>query len=254
MGVALPFNLVILLVWLGDWLKRLEEIWYRMGSVEALKILKKRMSYEQLSALIDLPPTVLSRYVNGHVLPSLEKAKTIFSIFKKEFLLEEVRSRLARDEVGAIDTSRIIYDPLILKHVIMSEWEKIMGFKVDKVMTMEADGIPVAYQLASILGTEVAVVRKSKKLGVRDFVEVKQIFESGAYRYIYLPRECVRKGDYILLVDDIIRTGGTMKALVTLCKEIKANVSGIFSIIALKKARDKLSEELNIPIEAFITI
>jgi len=234
--------------------KRVEEVWFRMGAVEALRILKKRMSYEQLSSLIDLPPTVLSRYINGHVLPSLDKAKAIFSIFKKEFLLDEVRNRLARDEVGAIDTSRIIYDPLLLKHIIMAEWEKLMGFKVDKVMTMESDGIPVAYQLASMLGTEVAVVRKSKKLGVREFVEVRQIFESGAYRYVYLPRDSVRKGDYILLVDDIIRTGGTMKALVALCGEIKANVSGIFSIIALRGARERFSEELNIPIESFLVL
>ncbi|MCD6236150.1 MAG: helix-turn-helix domain-containing protein [Thaumarchaeota archaeon] len=235
-------------------MKRLEELWYRMNSIEALRLLKKQMSYDQLSSLINLPPTVLSRYINGHVLPSLEKSKTILAIFKREYLLEEVKRRLERDEVGAIDTSRIIYDPLILKQIIMTESEKIMGFKVDKVMTMESDGIPVAYQLASMLGTEIAVARKSKKLGIKEFVEVKQIFESGAYRYIYLPKGRVRKGDYILLVDDIIRTGGTMKALVSICNELKANISGIFSVIALKQAKEKLIEELNIPIESFITI
>jgi len=119
---------------------------------------------------------------------------------------------------------------------------------------MESDGIPVAYQLASVLGTEVVVARKSKKLGIKDFVEVKQIFESGAYRYIYLPKGRIKRGEYIFLVDDIIRTGGTMRALVSLCNKLKANISGIFSIIALRNAKNKLMEELNIPIESSVTI
>lgn len=239
---------------MGGRLRRFEELWYRLGSIEVLKILKKRMSYEELSSMLNMPPAVLSRYVNGHVLPSVEKSKLILSIFKREFLVDEVMNRLSRDEVGALDTSRIIHDPLFLRQIILAEYEKLMGFKVDKVMTMESDGIPVAYQLALILGTEMAIARKSKKIGVRNFVEVKQIFESGAYRYIYLPKGLVEKGEYVLLVDDIIRTGGTMKALVALCRELKASISGIFSIIALRGAKEKLVEELDIPIESFITI
>lgn len=235
-------------------MRRLEEFWYRLGAVEALRILKKNMSYQKLSSLIDLPPSVLSRYINGHVIPSLEKARTILSVFKREFLISEVWKKLERDEVGAIDTSKVIYDPLILKFILMSEYEKIMGFRVDRVMTMESDGIPVAYQLASILGTEVVVVRKSKKIGVRNFIEVRQIFESGAYRYIYLPENVVKRGECMLLVDDMIRTGATMKALAEFCKRIGATISGIFTIVAMKSAKDKLHEELNISIESFITI
>lgn len=235
-------------------MRRLDELWYRLEAVEALRLLKKNMSYEKLSSMIDLPPSVLSRYINGHVVPSLEKSRIIFSTLKREFLSREVWDRLERDEVGAIDTSRVIYDPVILKFILMSEYEKLLGFKVDKVMTMESDGIPVAYQLASILGTEVAVVRKSKKIGVRNFIEVKQIFESGAYRYIYLPENLVKKGECILLVDDMIRTGATMRALAEFCKKIGATVSGIFTIVAMASSKDKLHEELNISIEAFMIL
>jgi len=235
-------------------LRKLEELRYRLWAVDLLKLLKRRTSYGQLSGLTGLPPTVLSRYINGHVLPNLEKARGIISVFKREFLSEEVRRRLSRDEVGGIDTSQIINDPLLLRAIILAEYEKLLGFKIDKVITMESDGIPVAYQLASLFGTSIAIARKSKKIGVRVFVEVKQIFESGAYRYIYLPKELISRGEYVLLVDDIIRTGGTMKALVTLCHRIKANISGAFSIIALRNAKEKLMEEFNIPIEAFITL
>lgn len=240
--------------WVGELLRRFEELWYRLSSIEALKVLKKRMSYEELSTILGLPPAVLSRYVNGHVLPSAEKSRAIIAVFKREFLLDEVRRRLARDEVGAIDTSEIIHDPLLLKQIVLAELEKLMGFKIDKVMTMESDGIPVAYQLASTLGVGLAIARKSKKIGVRNFVEVKQIFESGAYRYVYLPKGLVRRGEYVLLVDDIIRTGGTMRAMIALCEEVRASISGIFSIIALRGVKERLMEEYNIPIESFITL
>jgi adenine/guanine phosphoribosyltransferase-like PRPP-binding protein len=235
-------------------LKRLDELGYRLNSIEALRMLKRHMSYERLSSILGLPPAVLSRYVNGHVLPSAEKSRAIMAAFKREFLLDEVRRRLAKDEVGAIDTSEIIHDPLLLKQIVLAELEKLMGFKVDNVMTMESDGIPVAYQLASTLGVGLAIARKSKKIGVREFVEVRQIFESGAYRYIYLPKGLVKKGEYVLLVDDIIRTGGTMRAMIALCNELRANISGMFSIIALRGVKERLMEEFNIPIESFITI
>ncbi|MEM4038795.1 MAG: phosphoribosyltransferase family protein, partial [Nitrososphaerota archaeon] len=135
-----------------------------------------------------------------------------------------------------------------------AEYEKMNSMKIDKVLTLEADGIPVAYQIASMLGREVAVARKVKKLGVRDFIEIKQVFESGTYRYIYLPKGSIKKGDYVLITDDIVRTGATIKALMNLCKEVKANVSGIFTIIALKKINEKLEEELGVPVISFTTL
>lgn len=64
----------------------------------------------------------------------------------------------------------------------------------------------------------------------------------------------MKKGEYVLLVDDIIRTGGTMRAMIALCKELKANISGMFSIIALRGVKERLMEEFNIPIESFVTI
>ncbi|MEN2975070.1 MAG: phosphoribosyltransferase family protein [Candidatus Caldarchaeales archaeon] len=229
-------------------MKKIEELKYRVSSVEALTILKKMMSYEQLSSMLDIPPTALSRYVNGHVIPSLETSRMIFNVFKREYLNKEVSRRVSIDEFGAVDSNMIIYDPIFLKYMILAEYEKVNAVKVDKVLTIEADGIPVAYQVASILGKDVAVARKAKKLGVRDFLEIKQVFESGTYRYIYLPKNSIKRGEYVLLTDDIIRTGATARALVNLCKEVKANISGIFTIIALKKMNAKLEAELNIPV------
>jgi len=236
-------------------MKKFEELTYRLHSIEALRILKKTMSYNELSSMLSIPPTALSRYVNGHVIPSLETARLIYNIFKKKYLIKEVNNRIIFDEFGVLDNSLIIYDPVFLKYIILSEYEKINSVKIDKVLTIEADGIPVAYQIASILGKEVAVARKTKELGVREFIEIKQVFESGTYRYIYLPKNTIKRGEYVFLVDDIIRTGATMKALVNLCRKARANVSGIFTVISLgKKVRTGLEGELGIPVISFLEI
>ena len=235
-------------------MKKIEELTYRLHSIEVLRILKKMMPYNELSSMLNIPPTALSRYVNGHVIPSFETAHLIFNIFKKEYLIKEINNRITVDEFGAIDNSSIIYDPVFLKNLIMSEYEKINSVKIDKVLTLEADGIPVAYQIASILGKGVAVARKAKGLGAREFIEIKQVFESGTYRYIYLHKNAIKRGEYVFLADDIIRTGATMRALVSLCREAKANVSGIFTIISLGKIRSRLEGELGIPVISFVEL
>lgn len=235
-------------------MKKAEELKYRLSSIEALALLKKTMSYDELSSILGIPPTALSRYVNGHVIPKIETSKAIFDLFKREYLIKEASKRIYVDEFGAVDSSMIIYDPVFLKYIVLAEYEKMKVFKIDKVLTLEADGIPVAYQVASTLGKSVAVARKTKKLGVREFLEIKQVFDSGTYRYIYLPKNSIRKGEYVLLTDDIIRTGATVRALVNLCKEVKANVSGIFTVIALKKVNTRLEGELSVPVISFMEL
>lgn len=235
-------------------LNKVSEILYRVTAIEALKTMKRSMPYSQLSELTNLPSTVLSRYINEHVIPSMDKARLILNLFKRRYLLEVIRERIFTDEVGAVDTTRIIYDPILLKQIIMTEYERVKGFKIDKILTMESDGIPVAYQFASIIGTDVAVARKTKKVGIKHFIEIKQIFDSGAYRYIYLPKDAIKRNEYVLIVDDIIRTGATIRALARICQTVKANVSAVFSVISLGRAKLRLKEELNCPVESFVTL
>ncbi len=234
-------------------LRRADELRLRMASVEALKILKGRMRYSELSPTLGLPPTVLSRYVNGLVIPGLDVAKRIMSVFRAE-LAREVESRIRRDDVGGVDVTDVTHDPLLLRNVVESQREWFSGLKVDHVMTMESDGIPVAYQFAEALGVRMAVVRKSKKLGIRDFIEARQVFESGAYRYIYLPRKALRRGDYVLLVDDVIRTGTTIRAMSMLCELTRSNVAGVFSIVGFRQALERLREDLRVPVASFLTL
>ncbi|MBS7613294.1 adenine phosphoribosyltransferase, partial [Candidatus Bathyarchaeota archaeon] len=56
----------------------IQDLIFRMMTVDLLRIAKERFTYRELSQMVGLQITVLSRYVKGHVLPSTERAKSIW--------------------------------------------------------------------------------------------------------------------------------------------------------------------------------
>jgi adenine phosphoribosyltransferase len=50
---------------------------------------------------------------------------------------------------------------------------------------------------------------------------------------LFIPKEAIKKRDSVLIVDDMIKSGETQEALVNLVKKARAEVSGVFSLIAV---------------------
>jgi adenine phosphoribosyltransferase len=57
--------------------------------------------------------------------------------------------------------------------------------------------------------------------------------DSGVTVTLFIPREAVKKRDSVLVVDDMIKSGETQEALVNLVRKAKAEISGVFSLIAV---------------------
>jgi len=73
----------------------LQDLKIRLRSIDFLKILKKRFTYEQLSEKLTLPVTVLNRYVRGHVIPSRDRANLLIEFFEKNIdLQDEILQRI----------------------------------------------------------------------------------------------------------------------------------------------------------------
>ena len=74
--------------------------------------------------------------------------------------------------------------------------------------------------------------------------------DSGVTMTLYIPRDVLKKRDSVLIVDDMIKTGETQAALVTLVKKAKAEVSGVYSLIAVGDDwQTKLSLPKGCPVE-----
>jgi purine operon repressor len=113
--------------------------------------------------------------------------------------------------------------------------------KVDAVMTMETKGIPLAYAVAFQCSVPVVVVRRRSKVTEGSTVSINYI--SGSSKRIQtmvLPRRSLKKGAHVLIVDDFMKAGGTMKGMINLTGEFGATVAGMAVFVEKEDEQPKL--------------
>ncbi len=208
----------------------------KIRSVEYLKMLKKEYTYNELSRMLDLPITVLNRYIMGKVLPSEERARELISQFRKRYRVEdEIKKRIKFDKEGYFDNSSILYDTLLLWEISERVAERFPETR--KVLTSETDGIPVACSIAVRLGVDAVYARKNKEVGITNYIEETYIpSSSGNLMSLYLPKDAIQKNEKVLIVDDVLRSGETQRALVKLAEKSGASIYGIFVIVSIGSA------------------
>ncbi len=112
----------------------------------------------------------------------------------------------------------------------------------DIILTAESKGIPLGYEMARQSGKNYVVGRKSVKLYMADpvSVEVKSI-TTAATQTLYLSKEDVErlKGKNVLIVDDVISTGESLRALEALVEKSGGNICGKCAVLAEGEAADR---------------
>jgi adenine phosphoribosyltransferase len=164
----------------------------------------------------------------------------------------ELRSRIKFDEEGYFDNTEIIGDFNILQQAANHALANFAGKRVTKVLTAAVDGIPLATMVANALGVNLVVAKRSKEVGVKTFLEETYVLgrDSGVTMTLYIPKEIIKKRDSVLIVDDMIKTGETQAALVNLVRKAKAEISGVFSLVAVgEEWKKRLKATSEAPIE-----
>jgi adenine phosphoribosyltransferase len=237
-----------------------EDLKLRLMTIELLRTAKykRNITYRELASKTGLPVTVLSRYAKGHVLPNTARAKQLWKVLTKLVGLEtELRSRIRFDEDGYFDNTDIIGDFNILQQAANHALANFAGKRVTKVLSAAVDGIPLATMVANALGVNLVIAKRGKEVGVKVFLEETYVLgkDSGVTMTLYIPKESVKKRDSVLIVDDMIKTGETQVALVNLVRKAKAEISGVFSLIAVGeewKKRLKVSGECPIEVITYV--
>ena len=105
----------------------------------------------------------------------------------------------------------------------------------DILLTAESKGIPIAYEMARQSGKSYVVTRKMAKLYMHDpiAVEVKSI-STAVKQTLWLDQSDIDKlkGKRILIVDDVISTGGSLVALEDLVNKAGGNIVGKAFVLA----------------------
>jgi adenine phosphoribosyltransferase len=138
------------------------------------------------------------------------------------------------------DIMPMLGDAQALRYMVDAMFVHYFGQKIDKVVSAEARGFIFGPAVAYHLGAGFVAVRKPGKLPHKTR-QVTYDLEYGTDS-LTIHEDALKKGDHVLLVDDLLATGGTMAASAKLCEDLGAKVVGAGFIIELSflKGREKL--------------
>lgn len=103
---------------------------------------------------------------------------------------------------------------------------------VDCVVTVETKGIPLAYEVAKMLGVQLVIVRRDTKVTEGTTVSINYV--TGSSRRIQsmsLSKRSLKKGSKCVFIDDFMKAGGTANGICELLKEFECTLLGIGVLI-----------------------
>lgn len=116
--------------------------------------------------------------------------------------------------------------------------------EIDCIMTVETKGIPLAYATANYLNVPVVIVRRDSKVTEGSVVSINYV--SGSSKRIQtmsLARRVLQENSKVLIIDDYMKAGGTVRGMVDLLREFNAEVMGIGVFVEAAEVEEKVVEE-----------
>ena len=129
------------------------------------------------------------------------------------------------------DITTLIKDEKAFKETIDQIIEKSKKFKIDKIAAIESRGFVFASAVAYILKKPFIMLRKKNKLPAETFSTEFEL-EYGTAT-IEVHKDSILKNDNVLIIDDLIATGGTAEAAAKLVSISGGKVSGFIFVINL---------------------
>lgn len=128
--------------------------------------------------------------------------------------------------------------PELLREIVIRIIRKAALDRVDKIVAPEAMGIHISTAVSLMTDIPLVVVRK-RGYGLEGEVSVSQVtgYSKGE---MYL--NDIREGDRVLVLDDVLSTGGTMTAILTALDDIGADIADTVAVIKKVGGENKLEE------------
>jgi adenine phosphoribosyltransferase len=139
------------------------------------------------------------------------------------------------------DITTLLKDAQALRSIVDELADRYREKEISKIIGIESRGFIFGSALAYRLGVGFVPVRKPGKLPA-DIFEVKYNLEYGA-NSLAIHRDAVGIGENVLIVDDLLATGGTAAATVNLVRQLGGQIVGLAFLIELTSLRGR--EQLN---------
>jgi adenine phosphoribosyltransferase len=167
-------------------------------------------------------------------------------------LAEKIRDVPDFPQPGVLfkDITTLLKDPAAFRDAIDALAARFEGTRVDKVVAAESRGFIFGAPLAYLLGAGFVPARKLGKLP-SDTVKANYNLEYGTNE-VEMHVDAISPGDRVLIVDDLLATGGTIGATIQLVEQLRGEVVALAFLVELRflRAREKFK---NYRVEALIT-
>lgn len=131
------------------------------------------------------------------------------------------------------DITTLLQNKDAFKYAIDQMAEQVESEKIDYIVGAESRGFLIGSALAYKMNTGFIPVRKKGKL------PYKTISEEYALEYgtdtLFMHEDAIKKGERVLIVDDLIATGGTALAMIKMLEKLEGIVVGSSFLIELKE-------------------
>ena len=142
--------------------------------------------------------------------------------------------------INFYDITTLLKNPTGLKRTLDALKERYKGSQIDTVVGIEARGFFFAPAVAYSLGAGFVPVRKPGKLPYKTR-QMEYALEYGTDK-LEIHEDAIQPGQRVLIVDDVLATGGTAKAVADLVDQSGGILAGLSFVIELDflKGRDRL--------------
>lgn len=147
------------------------------------------------------------------------------------------------------DISTLIAHPAAWKETVNRLVTAVTPLEPDLLVGIESRGFLVAAPLAYLMGTGFAMVRKKGKLPGDTIHHVYEL-EYGT-DIVEIQSDVIRPGQRVVVLDDLLATGGTLHAAVDLLRKVGANVVGAACVIELTFLGGR--SRLNVPVSSIVS-
>ena len=208
----------------------------KLYAIKLLRLLAKRYSSKtELADRLGISLENISRYLSGRVLPTTERKRDIINFalsgdgLSIPHLIEQ-HIHVSADPLRptTIDNTHLLNDSKVLDAIsFMLTRKHLNDIEYSKVVTVAVDGLPFAKALAAVRDIDMVYARRKPPVLIED-VLTTEIWPGAAGRQedynpkLYLPRSFIRPGEKVVIVDDVIRTGATLRALIKLVRDAGA--------------------------------
>jgi len=159
---------------------------------------------------------------------------------------EELRARIReipdfpKHGILFYDITTLLKDPVAYRESIdlmLAPWRED---RIDLVVGMESRGFIFSAPMAYLLNAGLVPVRKLGKLPA-ETITVEYALEYGS-NTLEIHRDAIQPGQRVLVVDDLLATGGTVRGTIDLVERLQGEVVGLGFLVELEflKGRDRL--------------